>query len=377
MASDTGFKAGLEDVVANTSEICFVDGKEGRLIYQGYNIHDLVNGGSTFEEVVYLLWHGALPTQTELTGFTKELAANRVLPEAVMNFLRHAPKTANAMEVLRTAVSDLGLYDPDNGDESIQANIRKATRLVAQIPTIVTSFERIRKGLEPIQPDPSLGAAASFFYQLRGEKPSEFETRAFNTALILHADHELNASTFSARVTAGTLSDMYSAITSAVGTLKGPLHGGANEQVMKMLLEIHDKDKALSWIKEALDSKRKIMGFGHRVYRTEDPRATHLRQLSKEAGQLAGETKWFEMSETVERYIKETKGLNANVDFYSASTYYSMGIETHLYTPIFACSRISGWTAHVLEQYRNNRLIRPRADYVGKVNQTYIPIDKR
>ncbi|WP_206922106.1 citrate synthase [Alicyclobacillus suci] len=377
MATDTTFKAGLEDVVANTSEICFVDGKEGRLIYQGYDIHDLVGGGASFEEVVYLLWHGKLPSKAELETFTKQIATQRELPEAVLNFLRGVPKDANAMEVLRTAVSYLGLYDPDNGDESIEANIRKATRLVAQIPTIVTSFERIRQGLEPIQPDPSLSAAASFFYQLRGEKPSEFVERAFNTALILHADHELNASTFSARVTAGTLSDMYSAITSAVGTLKGPLHGGANEQVMKMLLEINEESKAQEWIKTALDNKRKIMGFGHRVYRTEDPRATHLRKLSKEAGELAGQTKWFNMSQTIEAYVKEMKGLNANVDFYSASMYYAMGIPTHLYTPIFAISRISGWSAHVLEQYRNNRLIRPRAEYVGKVNQTYVPVDQR
>lgn len=377
MAAETGFKAGLEDVVANTSEICFVDGKEGRLIYQGYNIHDLVSGHASFEEVIYLLWHGTLPNKQELEDFTAEIAANRVLPTEVLEFLHGIPKTSNAMEVLRTAVSLLGLYDPDNGDESLEANLRKATRLVAQVPTIVTSFERIRQGLEPVSPDKSLSAAASFFYQLRGEKPSEFEERAFNTALILHADHELNASTFSARVTAGTLSDMYSAITSAIGTLKGPLHGGANEQVMKMLLEIGDKDTARQWIEDALNQKRKIMGFGHRVYRTEDPRATHLRQLSKEAGELAGETKWFEMSQIVEAYVKETKGLNANVDFYSASTYYSMGIPTHLYTPIFACSRISGWTAHVLEQYQNNRLIRPRAEYVGKVDQTYVPLSER
>ncbi|WP_067618189.1 citrate synthase [Alicyclobacillus acidiphilus] len=377
MAADSGFKAGLEDVVANTSEICFVDGKDGRLIYQGYDIHDLVNGGASFEEVVYLLWHGKLPNQSELSEFTAEIAANRKLPEEVMAFLKSAPKQANAMEILRTAVSDLGLYDPDNGDESIEANVRKATRLVAQIPTIVTSYERIRQGLDPIDPLPELSAASSFFYQLRGEKPSEFEERAFNTALILHADHELNASTFSARVTAGTLSDMYSAITSAVGTLKGPLHGGANEQVMKMLLTIGEKEKAREWIKNALDNKAKIMGFGHRVYRTEDPRATHLRRLSKEAGERAGDTKWFEMSQIIERYVKETKGLNANVDFYSASTYYSMGIPTHLYTPIFACSRIAGWSAHVLEQYRNNRLIRPRAEYVGKVDLTYVPLSQR
>ncbi|MFD1674250.1 citrate synthase [Alicyclobacillus fodiniaquatilis] len=377
MANETTFKAGLEDVIANTSEICFVDGKEGRLIYQGYDVHDLVNGGSSFEDVVYLLWHGKLPTKSELDAFSKELASQRELPEEVLKFLYTIPKNANAMAVLRTAVSNLGLYDKDDGDESIEANVRKATRLVAQVPTIVTSFERIRQGLEPIQSDPSLSAAASFFYQLRGEKPNEFEERAFNTALILHADHELNASTFSARVTAGTLSDMYSAITSAIGTLKGPLHGGANEQVMRMLLEIGDEDKAQGWIKDALDHKRKIMGFGHRVYRTEDPRATHLRRLSKEAGELKGETKWFQMSQTIEQYVKETKGLNPNVDFYSASTYYAMGIATHLFTPIFACSRISGWTAHVLEQYKNNRLIRPRAEYVGKVDQKYVPLNKR
>ncbi|GLG01481.1 citrate synthase 2 [Alicyclobacillus hesperidum subsp. aegles] len=377
MAADTGFKAGLEDVVANTSEICFLDGKEGRLIFQGYDIHDLVNGGATFEEVVYLLWHGELPSKTELKAFTEKLASERSLPEPVLEMLKRLPKDANAMAVLRTAVSHLGLYDPDDGDESIEANLRKAARLVAKIPTIVTSFERIRQGLEPVAPIPELSAAASFFYQLRGERPSAFEEKAFNTALILHADHELNASTFSARVTAGTLSDMYSAITSAIGTLKGPLHGGANEQVMRMLLEIGEKDQALSWIEEALANKKKIMGFGHRVYRTEDPRATHLRQLSKQAGELAGETKWFEMSQIIEQFVKEKKGLNANVDFYSASTYYSMGIPTHLYTPIFACSRISGWTAHVLEQYRNNRLIRPRAEYVGKVGRKYVPIAER
>ncbi|KRW92871.1 citrate synthase [Alicyclobacillus tengchongensis] len=377
MAADTGFKAGLEDVVANTSEICFLDGKEGRLIFQGYDIHDLVNGGATFEEVVYLLWHGELPSKTELKAFTEKLASERSLPEPVLEMLKRLPKDANAMAVLRTAVSHLGLYDPDDGDESIEANLRKAARLVAKIPTIVTSFERIRQGLEPVAPIPELSAAASFFHQLRGERPTAFEEKAFNTALILHADHELNASTFSARVTAGTLSDMYSAITSAIGTLKGPLHGGANEQVMRMLLEIGEKDQALSWIEEALANKKKIMGFGHRVYRTEDPRATHLRQLSKQAGELAGETKWFEMSQIIEQFVKEKKGLNANVDFYSASTYYSMGIPTHLYTPIFACSRISGWTAHVLEQYRNNRLIRPRAEYVGKVGRKYVPIAER
>ena len=371
------FVAGLEDVVANTSDICFVDGHEGRLIYQGYDIHDLVTGGAEFEEVIYLLWHGALPNKKQLVALKEEIAAQRELPNAVLQFLHSVPKDANAMSVLRTAVSLLGIYDKDDGDESIEANVRKATRLVAQLPTIVTAFERIRQGLDPVVSDSSLNTAASFFYTLRGTKPSEFEAMAFNTALILHADHELNASTFSARVTAGTLSDMYSSITSAIGTLKGPLHGGANEQVMRMLLEIEDVSNAEAWITDALAQKKKIMGFGHRVYRTEDPRATHLRKLSEKAGELAGQTKWFQISQVVERVVMDQKKLNPNVDFYSASTYYAMGISTHLFTPIFACSRISGWTAHVLEQYRNNRLIRPRAEYTGPTNCHFVPVDAR
>jgi citrate synthase len=373
----TSFKAGLEGVVANTSEVSFIDGQEGRLIYHGYDIHDLVNGGASFEEVIYLLWHGKLPNLAQSDEFTKSIATQRALQPHVLQFLREVPKNANAMEVLRTAVSFLGLYDQDEGDESREANIRKATRLVAKIPTIVTTFERIRKGLEPVQPDETLGMAASFFYLLRGEKPTAFEEKAFNTALILHADHELNASTFAARVTAGTLSDMYSAITSAIGALKGPLHGGANERVMEMLLEIGDMSKVESWLDNALAEKKKIMGFGHRVYRTEDPRATHLRVLSKEAGELAGETKWNEMSRTIERLVMEKKGLNPNVDFYSGSMYYSMGIPTHLFTPIFASSRVAGWAAHVLEQQANNRIIRPRAEYVGPKNLTYVPVNER
>ncbi|OFW76552.1 MAG: citrate synthase [Alicyclobacillus sp. RIFOXYA1_FULL_53_8] len=377
MSKDGSFAAGLEDVVANTSDICLVDGQEGRLVYEGYDIHDLVNGNSSFEEVIFLLWRGKLPNRAELTEFTKTIATQRDLHPHVLSFLNEVPKDANAMEVLRTAVSFAGLYDADDGDESIEADIRKATRLVAQIPTIVATFERITQGLEPIKPDSELSMAASFFYLLTGERPDAFTEKAFNIALILHADHELNASTFSARVTAGTLSDMYSAIVSAIGTLKGPLHGGANEQVMKMLLAIGDLDKAEAWIEQALEDKKKIMGFGHRVYRTEDPRATHLRQLSREAGERIGQTKWFEMSQVVERVVKEKKGLNPNVDFYSASMYYALGLPTHLYTPIFACSRISGWTAHVLEQYRNNRLIRPRAEYTGPTRLDFIPIDER
>ncbi|QSO52304.1 citrate synthase [Alicyclobacillus curvatus] len=375
--SQTSFVAGLEDVVANSSDICYVDGKEGRLIYQGYDIHDLINGKATFEEVIYLLWNGVLPNATELKQFTAQIAKERALKPEVLSFLKGVRKDANAMEVLRTAVSYAGIYDDDNGDESIEANVRKATRLVAQVPTIVTAYERIRQGLDPVEPDEALSMAASFFYLLTGTKPDEFTENAFNIALILHADHELNASTFSARVTAATLSDMYSAMTSAVGTLKGPLHGGANEQVMKMLLEVGSVDSVQSYIDEALANKKKIMGFGHRVYRTEDPRATHLRRLSKEAGERAGNTAWYEMSQVIERTVMDKKGLNPNVDFYSASMYYSLDLPLHLFTPIFACSRISGWTAHVLEQYRNNRLIRPRAEYTGATDLRYVPIDQR
>ncbi len=371
------FASGLEDVVSNSSKICFLDGKEGRLVYQGYDIHDLVNGHATFEEVIYLLWHGELPNVSQLEEFTTSIAQQRALSPQVLAFLKSVPIDANPMEVLRTAVSYAGLYDPDNGSELKEANIRKATRLVAQMPTMVTSYERIRAGLEPVMPDSQLSMAASFFYLLHGQRPSEFVEQGFNTALILHADHELNASTFAARVTAGTLSDLYSAITSAVGTLKGPLHGGANEQVMKMLLEIREVSGVDAYIDASLAAKKKIFGFGHRVYRTEDPRATHLRQLSRQAGELAGEPQWYEMSRKIEDLVKDKKGLNANVDFYSASFYYALGLPTHLFTPIFACSRVSGWTAHVLEQYQDNRLIRPRAEYTGATHREFVPLAER
>lgn len=371
------FASGLEDVVSNSSKICFLDGKEGRLVYQGYDIHDLVNGHATFEEVIYLLWHGELPNVSQLEEFTTSIAQQRALSPQVLAFLKSVPIDANPMEVLRTAVSYAGLYDPDNGSELKEANIRKTTRLVAQMPTMVTSYERIRAGLEPVMPDSQLSMAASFFYLLHGQRPSEFVEQGFNTALILHADHELNASTFAARVTAGTLSDLYSAITSAVGTLKGPLHGGANEQVMKMLLEIREVSGVDAYIDASLAAKKKVFGFGHRVYRTEDPRATHLRQLSRQAGELAGEPQWYEMSRKIEGLVKDKKGLNANVDFYSASFYYALGLPTHLFTPIFACSRVSGWTAHVLEQYQDNRLIRPRAEYTGATHREFVPLAER
>ncbi len=375
--AETQFSEGLEDVVASTSEICFIDGEEGRLVYRGYDIHDLVNGGCTFEEVIYLLWNGELPTQAQLDEFVSRLRAERALNPKVIDALKQLPATGNAMEMLRTLVSVAGLYDPDEANSSYEARVRKATRLISQLPTMVAAIERFKNGQELIAPHATLNFAGNFIYMLTGNEPDNYINRSFEIALILHADHELNASTFSARVTAATLSDMYSAITSAVGTLKGPLHGGANEQVMLMIKEIGTLDNAETWIRKALEDKRKIMGFGHRVYRTEDPRATHLRRMSKEMGERNGDSTYYEISKVVEGVVKELKNLNPNVDFYSASTYYMMGFPIHLFTPIFAVSRISGWTAHVLEQYRNNRLIRPRADYLGIKRRDYVPIQNR
>src|SRR5262249_32554529 len=287
------------------------------------------------------------------------------------------PDAASPMDMLRTAVSALSFYDPDCGDMSREANIRKAARLVAKFSTIVTTFHRLRNGLQPVEPRQDLSIAGNFIYTLFGKDPDDVATRTMDLAFVLHADHELNASTFSARVTAATLSDIYSAVVSAIGTLKGPLHGGANEGVIKNLLEIGSVDKVEAWVKNAFAQKKKIMGFGHRVYHTEDPRATHLRRMSGELAKRTGETKWYDMSIKMEEVVKREKGLNPNVDFYSASTYYSLGLPTDLFTPIFACSRISGWTAHILEQYANNRLIRPRAEYIGAMDLTYKPIDER
>jgi citrate synthase len=369
-------KAGLEGVVAAQSKISDVNGAEGRLIYYGYDIHDLAEH-STFEEVIFLLWNGRLPSREELENLKQQLSKEAGLPDRLQQLIRQIPKDANTMDMLRTVVSALAFYDPDNGDMSREANVRKAIRLTAKFPTIVTTFERVRNGLDPIIPRDDLSVAANFLYTLKGGTPDEIATRTMDVAFILHADHELNASTFAARVTAATLSDMYSAIVSAIGALKGPLHGGANEGVIKNLLEIGSLDKMEGWLKQAFAEKRKIMGFGHRVYRTEDPRATHLREMSRLLGERTGETQWYEMSVRMEEIIKREKGLNPNVDFYSASTYYALGIPTDLFTPIFACSRISGWTAHVLEQYDNNRLIRPRADYVGPRDLQYVPIDRR
>lgn len=367
---------GLDDIVAAHSQICDLDGKLGKLTYVGVDIHDLAQH-SSFEETAYLLWHLALPTRTQLDELKQQLAAYRALPPPLLDMMRLLPTTATPMDVLRTSVSALSAFDPNLHDTSVTANQQRAIRLTAVMPTIVASWERIRNGKEPVAPLSDGDHATNFLYMLKGEKPDPYMTHVLGLALILHADHELNASTFAARVSAGTLADMYAAITSAISTLSGPLHGGANEQVMRMLLRIGEVGHAESYIKNALEHKERVMGFGHRVYRTEDPRATHLRAISEELGKRNGDTRWYEISRIVEKAVKEEKGLNANVDFYSASVYYTMGIPIDLDTPIFACSRISGWTAHVLEQYKNNRLIRPRAEYVGPKVTEYTPIEKR
>ncbi len=369
---------GLEGIVATTSSICWIDGDAGVLSYRGIDIHELANH-SSFEETTYLLWFGRLPNPAQLADFTAQLGAARVLNWRIIEFLRSVPTDATPMEVLRTAVSLLSLYDPDEKDCSHEGNIRKSYRLTAQIAMIVAIFDRIRKGKTIIDADKSLSHAANFLWMLNGVKPSATATKALDIALILHADHELNASTFAARVIAATLSDMHSAITGAIGALKGPLHGGANEATMKLLYAIEAAGAdPVEYVRDMFAKKQKISGFGHRVYTTEDPRATHLRRMSEDLGTSAGDTKWFDMSQKIEAFVKQEKKLNANVDFYSASTYTTLGIDIDLFTPIFAVSRISGWAAHVIEQHDNNRLIRPRAEYTGPAYPApYIPMNER
>jgi 2-methylcitrate synthase len=379
MSTDVKPKGGLEDVVAASSAICYLDGDRGVLAYFGYDIHDLARG-ATFEEVCYLLWHGRLPNRAELGDLQSQLAAARPLSEPVLRLMRQLPPS-DGMDALRTLTSVLGHFDPEASDNSLPANFRKAVRLTGQLSSLVATYGRLQAGGGPIQPDPALGHAANFLYMLTGNRPSALATRAFDIALVLHADHELNASTFAARVAAATLTDMHSAIVAAIGTLKGPLHGGANADVMRLLIEIGE-DATAERVDEAIRSKLarkvKIPGFGHRVYRTEDPRATHLRRMSKDLGERAGNTRWFEMSQRIEKLVTGEKKLYPNVDFYSASTYYTLGIPIDLFTPIFAVSRISGWTAHCLEQYANNRLIRPRTDYIGPTYpQTFLALDQR
>jgi citrate synthase len=376
MGTLTTKPAGLEGVVAADSEICYIDGTAGILSYRGFNIHTLADNAK-FEEVIHLLWHGRLPSRAELDKLESALVENRPIPEPVRDFLGRNGK-AGSMDVLRTAVSMLSLYDPLAEDNSTEANVHKAEKLMAQTATIVTTFDRLRSGKPVIPGDPKLGFSANFLYTLTGNRPDDVSERAFDVAMTLHADHEFNASTFAARVTAATLSDIYSSVTAAIGALKGPLHGGANQDVIRLLLGAGSEDNALKLVQERLGLKMKVPGFGHRVYHTEDPRATHLRLLSEELGHRTGQTKLFQISRAIEQTVKEHKALNANVDFYSASAYYSLGIPIDLFTPVFAVSRMSGWTAHILEQYRNNRLIRPRADYKGKPDgQPWVPIEQR
>ena len=369
---------GLEGVVATNSKICYIDGDRGVLAYRGIDIHELAHQ-SNFEETCYLLWFGKLPTRAELRELRDRLAEERKLDAAIITLLGNAPRHALPMDVLRTAVSALSFYDPEEKKNDRKVNIDKAIRITSQIAMIVAAYDRLRKGLPLVEPDRSLSHAANFLLLLNGKHPSPTAERALDIALILHADHELNASTFAARVTAATLSDMHSAITSAIGALKGPLHGGANEAAFH-ILETIDASGAdpIEYVKAMLAQKKKIPGFGHRVYHTEDPRATHLRAMSRDLGKAVGQPKWFDMSHKIEEFVKGDKKLNANVDFYSASTYHVLGIDVDLFTPVFAVSRVSGWAAHVIEQLDDNRLIRPRAEYEGPdYPDPYIAIDER
>lgn len=371
---------GLQDVIAGESKICYIDGDRGVLAYRGIDIHELATK-SNFEEVCYLLWYGKLPTQSELSTFKQQLGAERKIDLKVIELLKTFPKSAIPMEVLRTAVSYLSPFDAEREVNTHEANLHKASRITSQIAIIVAAYDRIRKGKNVVAPDSSLSHAGNFLWMLNGEKPTETAEKALDIALILHADHELNASTFAARVIAATMADMHSAVTGAIGALKGPLHGGANEAVMKILYDIDKKGQdPVDYIKDMLANKKKVPGFGHRVYTTEDPRATHLRRMSHDLGEKDGKPKWYDMSKKIEDYMNSAnqKKLNANVDFYSASTYTTLGIDLDLFTPIFAVSRVSGWAAHIIEQHDDNRLIRPRAEYTGPAHPApYVPMNQR
>lgn len=373
-------KKGLEGVLVAESDLSYIDGEAGQLIYRGYSIDDLARGAS-YEEVLYLLWHGHLPDRDELSSFTNSMAAERTIDDDVLDSIETlAAANEEPMAALRTIVSTLSAYDDDSEAEPTdrEANLRKGRQITAKIPTAIAAYVRLRDGSDPVPPREDLSHAANFLYMLNDEEPDEVLAETFDMALVLHADHGLNASTFASMVTSSTLSDLHSAITSAIGTLSGSLHGGANQDVMQMLQEVDESDKdPETWVSDALESGRRVPGFGHRVYDVKDPRARILSEKSEELGEAAGNTKWYEYSVTIEDYIKEEKGLAPNVDFYSASTYYQMGIPIDIYTPIFAMSRVGGWIAHVLEQYDDNRLIRPRARYVGEKDRDFPPIEER
>lgn len=368
---------GLEGVVVAQSRLSYVYGEEGRLIYRGFDIFDLA-AHSTFEETAYLMLKGSLPRQEELADFRKTMAENRKLPEGIVEkVLKCLPTSAHPMDALRSVSSTLGIFDPQIDDQAPEANLNKAVRLIAKLPSIVAAFDRIRRGQEPLEPNPSLGHAANFLYMLQGEPPDDWTAKVFDTCLILHIDHGFNASTFAGRVTASTLADIYGAVTSAIATLKGPLHGGANERVMEMLEEIGEVDKAEEFARRKLQKGERIMGFGHRVYRTEDPRATILRKVAYEIWNRKEDLRWFEIQRHIGEVMLREKKLYPNVDFYSATVYKALGIPKDLYTPIFAMARVVGWTAHVIEQYGDNRLIRPRAEYVGETKRTYTTLEQR
>src|SRR5215204_2229785 len=367
---------GLEGVVAANTRLSDVKGDIGELIYAGYDINELA-GKVTYEEVVHLLHYNHLPNKKELAELKARLAAARDLPEGVVKVIKALPKTTPPMHAIRTAISALGCFDETADDTSMDANRDKALRLIAQIPIVTAYFHRARQGKSLLPADPSLGEAANFLYLIDGEKPSQEKESTMDMCYVLHADHGMNASTFSARVTIATLSDMYSAITSAIGTLKGPLHGGANEGVIKMLQEIGSMDKVDAYVADCLAQKKKIMGIGHRVYTKLDPRAPHLKRMAQILSAKLGEPKWIQMSDRIAEIMLKEKHLHANVDFYSATVYYSLGIPTDLFTPIFAIARTSGWTAHVLEQLQDNRLIRPQSEYIGPIGLKVLPINQR
>ncbi len=376
MSAEQKIATGLEGIITGKSSICEVDEENCELYYRGYSILDLAEH-SNFEEVAYLLLKGELPDKKDFDEFRKQLSREREIPQEVDEVLKGLPAKTDPMDVLKIAVGILHTVDPDASSNEEEANMRKAIRLLAKIPTLITDQYHFSHGNESVKPNPHLSLAANFLYMLKGKEPEAFESDALDKSLILYAEHELNASTFAARVVVSTLSDMHSGIIAAIGALKGPLHGGANERAMEMLLDIGEPEKAESWIKNAITQKKKIMGFGHRVYKKMDPRNPVIKKMSKELGERQGINKWFEISEIVEKIIDREKGLHPNLDFYASSSYYLLGIPIPLYTPIFVASRVSGWIAHVMEQYSDNRLIRPRAEYTGEKKREYLPIEDR
>jgi len=374
---DAGLARGLKDVVLDTTESSFIDGEAGVLLYRGYTIHDLAQN-SNFEEVCYLLLHGALPTRAQLDAFSQRLTSQRALPPQVIDVIRLV-KDSHPMDVLRTATSALSAFDPDTEDNSREANIRKSERLTAQFPTIVAAHHRIRGGFDPVAPRVDLPHAANFLYMLEGRDPSQEAVEAMDLDFLLHAEHGANASAFAARVTASTLSDLHSSIVTAIGTLKGPLHGGAAEAVQKMTSEIGDPSNADAYIKRKIEAKERIMGFGHRVYRAEDPRARHMREKSRVLGEKLGHSEWYQILTQVEKDMApyQSRGIFVNVDFYAGSVYALLGLPEDLFVPIFAIGRVPGWCIEILEQYDNNMLIRPLLKYVGPTDLPFVPLEKR